>query len=52
MCAEVRYSQNARGYKTDETFIVLEGKLHIDFSDGEVTLAAGCELTAPGDQWI
>ncbi|TBN08099.1 cupin domain-containing protein [Agrobacterium cavarae] len=26
---------------TDETFIVLEGKLRIDFRDGEVTLQAG-----------
>ena len=32
---------------TDETFIVLEGKLRIDFRDGAVTLAAGEMFVVP-----
>ena len=44
---------------TDETFIVLEGKLRIDFRDGAVqprgtlnTGGEGGERTAPSDAWI
>ncbi len=32
---------------TDETFIVLEGKLRIDFRDGEVELSAGEMYVVP-----
>ncbi len=32
---------------TDETFIVLEGELDIEFRDGRVTLAAGEMLVVP-----
>jgi mannose-6-phosphate isomerase-like protein (cupin superfamily) len=32
---------------TDETFIVLDGKLRIDFRDGAVTLAAGEMFVVP-----
>jgi mannose-6-phosphate isomerase-like protein (cupin superfamily) len=32
---------------TDETFIVLEGQLRIDFRDGAVTLAAGEMFVVP-----
>ena len=32
---------------TDETFIVLEGKLRIDFRDGQVELAAGEMYVVP-----
>ena len=32
---------------TDETFIVLEGQLHIDFRDGEVQLEAGEMYVVP-----
>jgi mannose-6-phosphate isomerase-like protein (cupin superfamily) len=32
---------------TDETFIVLEGKLRIDFRDGEVNLGAGEMYVVP-----
>jgi mannose-6-phosphate isomerase-like protein (cupin superfamily) len=32
---------------TDETFIVLEGRLRIDFRDGEVSLEAGEMIVVP-----
>ena len=32
---------------TDETFIVLEGELHIDFRDGQVTLGSGEMYVVP-----
>ncbi|MGE0623867.1 MAG: cupin domain-containing protein [Pseudomonadales bacterium] len=32
---------------TDETFLVIEGELHIDFRDGSVTLSAGELFVVP-----
>ncbi|HET9064964.1 MAG TPA: cupin domain-containing protein [Gemmatimonadales bacterium] len=34
--------------ETDETFIVVHGRLRIEFRDGEVTLEAGELLVVPG----
>ena len=33
--------------ETDETFLVLEGRLHIEFRDGEVDLCAGEMFVVP-----
>ena len=35
--------------ETDETFFIIEGKLRIDFRDGQVTLSAGSDTAGQFD---